>query len=118
MRLRKLQTIGLQELIIVNNPMENEQAIFRDDDERKAFLVALPVIALFAGLAYYFVFGSQASLKDSTNIQNALADTDADGIADHIDQCAEQSGSMQNNGCPTHSKQNSKLSSHQVAQQL
>jgi len=83
--------------------MTNDNYGFRDDDERKAFYIALPVIALFGGLLYYFVFGSQSvsiPLKSPAQVATMeVADTDGDGIADHIDQCPAQPGSLDKLGC-------------------
>lgn len=73
---------------------------FRDDEERKAFFIALPVLALFGGLLYYFVFASDDSaLPELAGATIAFIDTDADGIADHLDKCANESGSLENHGC-------------------
>jgi len=78
---------------------------FRDDEERKAFYIALPVLALFGGLLYYFVFASDdAAMPELAGATMAFTDTDADGIADHLDKCANESGSLENHGCLTAQK--------------
>lgn len=74
---------------------------FRDDEERKAFYIALPVLALFGGLLYYFVFASQDTALPDSNAGATVAftDSDADGIADHLDKCANEAGTLDNHGC-------------------
>lgn len=85
--------------------MDNDNYGFRDDDERKAFYIALPVLALFAGLLYYFMSVPDKVVVVSTT--DAFVDSDADGIADHIDRCANEHGTLDNQGCLTPlSKQN------------
>jgi len=79
--------------------MDNDNFGFRDDDERKAFYIALPVIALFGGLLYYFIFGSNASTPAVAAVGSAFTDSDADGIADHLDRCAAEHGTLANEGC-------------------
>jgi len=74
---------------------------FRDDEERKEFYIALPVIALFGVMLYYFVFASddKASLVSSATATAAFIDSDIDGIADHLDRCVNEKGTIENHGC-------------------
>jgi len=58
-------------------------------------------MALFGGLLYYFVFTPEdtIALDSDTSGDTAFFDTDADGIADHLDRCVNEKGSLDNHGC-------------------
>lgn len=81
--------------------MVDENYGFRDDEERKAFYIALPVLALFGGLLYYFVFTPEdtIAIDSAASGDAAFLDSDADGIADHLDRCVNEKGSLDNHGC-------------------
>ena len=76
---------------------------FKDEEERKAFLIALPVIALFGLVACYFIFwddDSKAELAHNVaKTDRLMADRDSDGIGDNIDRCPDTAGEMQHEGC-------------------
>ena len=59
---------------------------FRDDEEREMFIVAIPVIALFALLGYSLMKGETPEVQTQTVAAIAI-DTDGDGVSDSNDQC-------------------------------
>jgi len=86
--------------------MDNDTTVIKDDGKRKSLWITLPVVAVFAALVYYFVSGTPKPAGDRLNRDGpTFLDTDADGIADHIDHCPQVEGTMQHNGClPTPSR--------------
>jgi len=80
--------------------MDKDNLGFADDEERKAFYIALPVIALFGGLLYYFLYSPEQSPDTNSTIAAGITiDSDADGIADSIDRCVDEFGSIEHQGC-------------------
>ncbi len=87
----------------------------RDDEECKAFLIAVPIVVLFGLMACYFVFwdydasekhgrsSQQTIVADTTSKLTEFNDADRDGIADSIDQCPSAHGSIEYAGCTSSS---------------
>lgn len=76
---------------------------FKDEEERDEFLIALPVLAFFGCMLYYFVFGGDqwvASKWASVTSVEIVGDADSDGIADADDECPALVGVLANQGCP------------------
>jgi len=79
--------------------MSNSLFNFRDDEEREVFLVAIPVIALFAILGYWLMKGDVPEVA-TQSLPVIVADTDGDGVTDASDQCTGIAGDIANYGCP------------------
>jgi len=79
--------------------MNNSLFNFRDDEEREMFLVAIPVIALFAILGYWLMKGEPPEVQTQT-VAAVASDTDNDGVSDNADQCINLAGTVANYGCP------------------
>ena len=77
--------------------MNNSLFNFRDDEEREMFLVAIPVIALFALLGYWLMKGEAPEVQTQTTAAIAI-DTDGDGVNDGNDQCLHLAGTLANLG--------------------
>ena len=72
---------------------------FKDDKEREEFIIAIPVVLLFAWLVYYLL-GDDIPTPIATTAVAGTADLDGDGVTDDIDQCTVTAGTIANFGCP------------------